>query len=118
MAVPIATSIQRGGQWLLESSDHIFTPERITDEHRLIAQTAEAFVAAEVQPALDRLETKDWTLARQLLQRCGDLGLLGVDLPEAYGGVGLDKVSSLIVSERLSGGASFAAAHGAQANLA
>ena len=63
------------------------------------------------------LEQKDWDLARQLLRRCGALGLLGVDIPEAYGGVGLDMVSSLIVSERLARSASFGATFGAQANL-
>ena len=68
-------------------------------------------------PQLDRLEQKDWDLARQLLRRCGDLGLLGVDVPEAYGGVGLDKVTSLVVSEKLARSASFGATFGAQANL-
>src|SRR4029077_6372773 len=113
------TSIQRGGEWLLESppAGHVFTPERMTEEHRLIAQTAEAFVRNEVLPALDRLEQKDWALARQLLRRCGELGLLGVDVPEVYGGVGLDKVSSLIVSDRFARAASFHASMGAQANL-
>ena len=71
----------------------------------------------EVLPALDRLEQKDWGLARQLLKRCGDLGLLGVDVPDEYGGVGLDKVSSLIVSDRFSRSASFGATLGGQANL-
>jgi alkylation response protein AidB-like acyl-CoA dehydrogenase len=109
----------RGGAWLIESSNvaAVFTPERLTEEHRLIAQTASEFVEHEVMPALERLEQKDWALARQLLKRCGELGLLGADIPEAYGGVGLDKVSSLLISDRLSGSASFGATHGGQANL-
>ena len=112
-------SILRGGAWLLEPSDPdaVFTPERLTDEHRLIGQTTQEFVDKEVLSQLDRLEQKDWTLARQLVRRCGDLGLLGVDIPEAYGGVGLDKVTSLIVSEKLSRSASFGATFGAQVNL-
>jgi alkylation response protein AidB-like acyl-CoA dehydrogenase len=112
-------SIPRGGAWLLEApgAGTVFTPERVTDEHRLIARTAGAFVRNDVLPVLDRLEQKDWALARQLLKRCGDLGLLGVDVPEAYGGVGLDKVSSLIVSDQLSRSASFGATLGGQANL-
>src|SRR5262245_42817669 len=86
----------RGGTWLLETADpdSIVTPERRTEEHRLIARTADEFVRNEILPALERLEKKDWTLARQLLRRCGELGLLGVDIPEAYGGIGLDKVAS------------------------
>jgi alkylation response protein AidB-like acyl-CoA dehydrogenase len=117
--VSTETSILRGGEWLVRSSDaeSAFTPERITDEHRLIAQTAQEFVDNEILPVLDRLEQKDWALARTLVQRSGDLGLLGVDVPEAYGGVGLDKVSSLIVSEKMARSASFGATFGAQANL-
>jgi alkylation response protein AidB-like acyl-CoA dehydrogenase len=113
------TSILRGGAWLLESSDPdvVFTPEKLTDEQRMIGQTAEEFVVKEVLPQLDRLEQKDWTLARTLVQRCGELGLLGVDVAEAYGGVQLDKVTSILVSERLARSASFGATFGAQANL-
>ena len=94
-------STPRGGAWLIEPTDcqAIFTPERRTEEHRLIARTAEEFVENEVLPVLDRLEQHDWALNRQLLKRCADLGLLGADIPEVYGGVGLDKVSSLLVSE-------------------
>jgi alkylation response protein AidB-like acyl-CoA dehydrogenase len=66
---------------------------------------------------LDRLEQKDWTLARQLVRRSGDLGLLGVDVAEAYGGLALDKATSLIVSEKMARSASFGATFGAQSNL-
>jgi alkylation response protein AidB-like acyl-CoA dehydrogenase len=109
----------RGGEWLLQSADaaSVFTPEQLTDEHRLIARTAEEFVENEILPVLDKLEQKDWTLARQLVKRAADLGLMGVDVPEAYGGVGLDKVTSLLVSDRMSRSASFGATFGAQANL-
>src|SRR5439155_15308257 len=84
---------------------------------RMIGETADEFVAKEVLPQLERLEQKDWQLARQLVRRCGELGLLGVDVAEAYGGVQLDKVTSLLVSERLAKSASFGATFGAQANL-
>jgi len=109
----------RGVEWLLQPSDpaDIFTPERMTDEHRLIAQTVTDFVDQEVLPVLDRLEQKDWHLARQLVRRCGELGLLGVDVAEAYGGVQLDKAASMIVSERMARAASFGATFGAHANL-
>jgi len=113
------TAILRGGAWLLEPSDPdvVMTPEKLTDEQRMIGQTAEEFVVKEVLPQLDRLEQKDWALARKLVQRCGELGLLGVDVAEAYGGVQLDKVTSILVSERLARSASFGATFGAQANL-
>ena len=113
------TTTARGGEWLLQSGepDNVFTPEKLTDEHRLIARTAEEFVANEILPVLDKLEQKDWSLARQLVKRAADLGLMGVDVPEEYGGLGLDKVTSLIVSHRMSRSASFGATFGAQANL-
>ena len=116
---PTTTSILRGGEWLLQPSpaDSVFTPERMTDEHRLIGRTAQEFVNNEVLPKLDQLEQKDWGLARDLMKLSGGLGLLGVDVPEAYGGLGLDKVTSLVVSEKLARAASFGATFGAHANL-
>ena len=109
----------RGGAWLIEAtSEPIFTPERLSDEHKLIKQTAEAFVASEVMTVLDQLEQKDWTLARALVRRSGDLGLLGTDVPEAYGGVELDTVSSIVVGEAVGRAASFATTFGAQTGLA
>jgi alkylation response protein AidB-like acyl-CoA dehydrogenase len=113
------TTTHKGASWLLEDTDpsSIFTPEKITDEHRLMAQTVEEFVEKEVLPNIDQLETKDWNLARQLLRRAGDLGLLGLGAPEEYGGLDLDKASALVVSERIARSASLGAAYGAQANL-
>ena len=110
----------RGGSWLLEDTlpSEIFTPEQLTDEHRLIAQTTTEFVDTEVLPVLDRLEQKDWQLARSLIRRCGELGLLGIAVPDEYGGLDLDKVSSLVVVERIGPSASFATTFGGQANLA
>jgi alkylation response protein AidB-like acyl-CoA dehydrogenase len=109
----------RGGAWLVEeTSEPIFTPERLSDEHKLIRQTAEEFVATEVMTVLDQLEQKDWALARALVRRSGDLGLLGTDVPEAYGGVELDKVSSIVVGEAVGRAASFATTFGAQTGLA
>jgi len=109
----------RGGGWLLDAQEpaDVFTPERFTDEHRLIARTADEFVDNEVLPVLAQLEQKDWALARRLIVRCGELGLLAVDVPEVYGGLQLDKATSLVVSERLARSASFGATFGAQANL-
>ena len=114
-----ATEIRKGGSWLMEdaAASEIFTPEKMSDEHRLMAQTTDEFIDSEVLPKLDQLETKDWELARALIRRCGELGLLGVNVPEQYGGLDLDKVSSLIVAERIARSASFATSYGGQANL-
>ena len=115
----VAANVRKGGSWLLEETESasVFTPEKLSDEHRLMAQTVEEFVATEVMPQIDQLETKDWKLARELVHRAGELGLLGISVPEQYGGLDLDKVSALVVSERIARSASMATAYGAQANL-
>src|SRR5918993_1657504 len=105
-----------GGNWLIEETvpESVFTREKLTDEHRLIGQTADEFMQNEVAPALERLEQKDWALARALVRKCAELGLLGTDVPEEYGGLGLDKISSLIVGESVGQFASMATTFGAQ----
>jgi alkylation response protein AidB-like acyl-CoA dehydrogenase len=109
----------KGGAWLIEETDPstVMTPEKLSEEHRLIGQTAAEFIDQEVLPNVERLEKKDWPLNRELLVKCGSLGLLGTNIPEAYGGVDLDKIATLIVSEQLSRYSSFGATFGAQANL-
>ena len=111
--------VRKGGSWVLEDtvSSELFTPEKMTDEHRLMAQTTDEFISGEVLPHLERLEKKDWALARTMVHRCGELGLLGINVPEAYGGIDLDKASAVVVVERIAQSASFATTYGAQANL-
>lgn len=106
--------------WLFDPTDaaSLFTPEGLSDEHRLIAQTAMEFLQKEVLPALPKMETKDWDLARALVKRSGDLGLLGTDVPETYGGIDLDKAAAIVVGEVMGGSASFATTFGAQTGLA
>jgi alkylation response protein AidB-like acyl-CoA dehydrogenase len=110
----------RGGAWLIEDADAdtMLTRERLSEEHRLIGQTADEFIDNEVLPVLGQLEQKDWPLARTLIRRCGELGLLGTDVPEALGGVELDKAASLVVGESVGRCASFATTFGAQTGLA
>ena len=113
------TEVRKGGSWLLEDTDaaSVFTPEKLTEEHRLMAQTTNEFVEGELLPAIERLEQKDWDLARTLVHRAGELGLLGISVPEEYGGLDLDKASSLVVVERIARAPSFATTFGGQANL-
>jgi len=115
----VVGNVHKGASWLLEETEpsSVFTPEKLSEEHRLMAQTVDEFVEAEVLPQIDQLETKDWKLARALIRRAGELGLLGLSVPEQYGGLDLDKVSALVVSERIARSASLGAAYGAQANL-
>ena len=119
MASATIETTARGGSWLVEETTpaSVMTPEKITEEHRLIRQAASEFIAGEVMPANDRLEQKDWALQRELIKKCGGLGLFGTNIPETYGGVDLDKISTLVVSEEVATHASFGATFGAQANL-
>jgi alkylation response protein AidB-like acyl-CoA dehydrogenase len=114
------TTTIRGGAWITEDAAHgtVLTPERLSEEHRLIGQTADEFIDNEVLPVLDKLEAKDWDLARSLVRRCGELGLLGTDAPESLGGVELDKAASVVVGEAAGRCASFATTFGAQTGLA
>ena len=114
------SAVRRGADWLLDPTapQDVFTPERLSDEHRMIAQTGAEFFEKEILPAIDRLEQKDWALARALVKRAGDLGLLGCDVPEAFGGIDLDKAAAVVVGEAMGPGASFATTFGAQTGLA
>jgi alkylation response protein AidB-like acyl-CoA dehydrogenase len=120
MTTTTTPSAVHGGSWLTEDADptSVLTPESLSEEHRMIGQTAVDFVDNEVIPVLDKLEAKDWGLARTLVKRCGELGLLGTDVPEAFGGVELDKASSVLVGEAAGRCASFATTFGAQTGLA
>ena len=119
MASVASEQAVKGGAWLIEETDPaaVMTPEKLNEEHKLIRQTASEFIRGEVLPAVERLEKKEWSLNRELLRKCGGLGLLGTNIPEEYGGVDLDKIATLIVSEEIAGQASFATTFGAQANL-
>ena len=115
----VSAAAARGGAWLIETAAEatIMTPERLTEEQQLVGRTTEAFVEKDLLPNLDRLEDKDWDLARRLVRQCGELGLLGTDVPERYGGVGLDKITSIVVAERISVSASFGVTFGATSGL-
>jgi alkylation response protein AidB-like acyl-CoA dehydrogenase len=109
----------KGGSFILEdhSPDDVFTPEDISDEHRMIAQTASEFTQKEVLPLDAEIESKSYQVHRDLLRKAGELGLLSIDIPEQYGGAGLDLLSSLVASENMSGQASFSGSVGAHTTI-
>src|SRR5204863_5720344 len=80
-------------------------------------QTAEDFANNEILPNADKLEHKDWALARELLKKASDLGLTSVDIPEAYGGAEMDKVSSCIIADHISKYAGFAVSWGGHTGI-
>jgi alkylation response protein AidB-like acyl-CoA dehydrogenase len=109
----------KGGSFLIESQDpfQIFTPEDFNEEHKMIARTALDFCLGEVAPHLEEIEEQKEGLTVRLLKKAGELGLLGADVPEEYGGLGLDKISSTLISEYLVHGGSFALSHGAHVGI-
>jgi alkylation response protein AidB-like acyl-CoA dehydrogenase len=106
-----------GGSFLIEerSPGEVFTPEDFTEQHLLIAKTAEEFAKKEIVPNIERMEHKDYSASRELLKKAGALGLSGVDVPEAYGGMGLDKVTSALIADRIAKYGGFSTTWGAHA---
>ena len=88
----------KGGAFLIEDieADRVFTPEDFTDEQKMIAKTTEDYVLNEVVPVIDNLENHEFEHSVRLLKKAGDFGLLGADVPEEYGGLGLDAISSAL----------------------
>ncbi|MBZ5527897.1 MAG: acyl-CoA dehydrogenase family protein [Acidobacteriia bacterium] len=109
----------KGGNFLLEAAlpGDIFTPADFTDDHRLIAQTAEEFVTKEVLPRVKEMEEKKPGLMVELTKKAGELGLLGSSVPEEYGGGGLGKISTTLVTEKISVYGGFATTFGAQTGI-
>jgi len=116
LTAPSATKIS-GGSFLIEdrTPDEVFTPEDFTEQHLLIAQTAEEFANKEIVPNAEKMEHKDFAVTRELVRKAGELGLSGVDVPEQYGGMQLDKVTSAIVADRLAKYSGFSTTWGAHA---
>ena len=102
---------------MLDSPPDVFTPEDFTAEHRAIAKATEDFWTREVEPNLEAIQHQDFDVLKRTLRKSAELGLIGVLLPERYGGMELDLVSSMIVAESIGGDGSYAACHGAQAGI-
>jgi len=111
--------IVQGGAFLIEerTPEEIFTPEDFTEEHRMIAETTRQFIDNEVTPHIDELEKHNWKLARELVKKAADLGLISANIPEEYGGLGLDQTSGALVGENIGRCASFATTLGAESGI-
>ncbi|MBC8031503.1 MAG: acyl-CoA dehydrogenase family protein [Pyrinomonadaceae bacterium] len=118
-AVVEQKQVVQGGSFLIEdrTTQEIFTPEDFTEEHRMIAETTRQFIDNEVIPHIDALEHHDWKLARELVGKAADLGLIGANIPEEYGGLGLDQTSGALVGENIGRCASFATTLGAESGI-
>jgi alkylation response protein AidB-like acyl-CoA dehydrogenase len=107
------TATRNGGAFLIEETDprRVFSPEEFTSEDLLIGKTAEDFLKNEVMPHVERIESGDHDLMHSLMQKAGELGLLGADVPEVYGGLGLKQTTAALIAEKINPQQSFALTH-------
>jgi butyryl-CoA dehydrogenase len=108
-----------GGSFLLEERkpDDVFTPEDFTEQHLLIAQTAEEFAVNEIVPNIEKMEHKDFSITRDLLKKAGELGLSSAEIPEAYGGLEMDKVTAAVIADHIAKYAGFATTWGGHTGI-
>jgi len=118
-AVAEQKKLIKGGAFLIEERqpEEIFTPEDFTEEHRMIADTTRQFIDNEVVTRIDELEKHDWKLSRELVGKAAELGLIGANIPEEYGGLGLDQTSGALIGENIGRSASFATTLGAESGI-
>lgn len=114
MSTPI-----KGGEFIIRDVSHqdIFTPEEWSEEQRMIAQTCDEFIAQEITPILDRIDKLEEGLMPSLLEKAGELGVLGMSVPVELGGMGVDFKTSLLATEHLGKGHSFSVAYGAHTGI-
>src|SRR6266566_3345290 len=108
-----------GGSFLLGSltPDDVFTPEDFTEQHQLIGQTAEEFAQNEILANVEKMEHKDFSVSRALLKKAGELGLSAVEIPEAYGGLEMDKVTAAVIADHIAKYAGFATTWGGHTGI-
>lgn len=111
--------VVKGGSFLIEdlSYQDIFTPEDFNEEHLMIAQTAADFIEKEVVPQIEHLENHEFDRTVKLLKKMGELGLLAVDVPEEFEGLGLDKITSSLITEKMAGAGGFSLSYGAHVGI-
>jgi alkylation response protein AidB-like acyl-CoA dehydrogenase len=107
----------KGGEFLIADTAEIFTPEDFNDEQKMIGETTREFVDNEVQPNLEAMEKHAWEVARGLVKKAGDLGLLGATIPEEYGGLALDQTTSVVIAEMMGRAGGFGTTFGAQTSI-
>ena len=118
MSLEVTTSI-KGGSFLIESisPEDVFTPEDFTEEQRMIAATAEQFMENEVVPRIEEMESKVEGANEELLRKAAEIGLVSAGIPEEYGGLGLDQVSTTIIADKTGRYGAFATTFGAHTGI-
>ncbi|MEO8150161.1 MAG: acyl-CoA dehydrogenase family protein [Bacteroidia bacterium] len=112
-------SALKGGEFLIKETNYedVFIPEEFTEEHKMMAQMADDFLKQEVLNKLERIDAREEGLMASLLDKAGEMGMLGISIPEEYGGFGKDFISSMVMTEVLGGGHSFSVAMAAHSGI-
>jgi len=115
----MSTNAIKGGEFIIRKTnpEDIFTPEEWTEEHQMIGKMCDDFINQEVVPVLDRMDKMEDGLMQSILEKAGELGMLGLSVPEELGGMGVDFKTSLLATERLGPGHSFSVAYGAHTGI-
>ena len=115
----MTTRLFKGGEFLVTevTKDEVFTPEDFTDEQRAIGETTEQFVANDIAPHIEEIDQQNFDLVVEGMRKAGELGLLMIDAPEEYGGLELDKATSMLVGEKISYAGSFSVAYAAHSGI-
>ena len=117
MEAQMEKEYMKGGEFLIADTTEIFTPEDFTEEQRMIGDTTREFVDNEVRPNLEPMENHAWEVARELVKKAGELGLLGANIPEEYGGLALDQISGVVIAENMGRAGGFGTTFGAQTSI-
>ncbi|EKD35392.1 MAG: hypothetical protein ACD_75C01931G0002 [uncultured bacterium] len=115
----MAGKIMKGGEYLIAETPcvDVFTPEDFTDEQRQMGETVEQFVANDIAPKIEEIDKQNFGLVIEGMKKCGELGLLMMDAPEEFGGLELDKASSMLVGEKMAAAGSFSVAYSAHSGI-
>jgi alkylation response protein AidB-like acyl-CoA dehydrogenase len=117
MEAQMEKEYMKGGEFLIAETTEVFTPEDFNDEQRMIGETTKEFVDNEIHPQLPALEKHAWEIARELIAKGGELGLLGATIPEEYGGLGLDQTTGAVIAEMMGRAGGFGTTFGAQTSI-
>ena len=119
MEAQMEKEYMKGGEFLIAESSTatVFTPEDLSEEQRMIGDTTREFVDNEVRPNLEAMEKHAWEVARELVHKAGDLGLLGSTIPEEFGGLGLDQTTGVVIAEMMGRAGGFGTTFGAQTSI-
>src|SRR5215475_3061908 len=118
VAVPNKTKLV-GGSFLIDehSTDQVFTPEDLSEEHQQIVQTTQEFAKNEILPNVEKIEHKEFAVTRELIRKACEIGIATVDIPEQYGGSDMDKISSALINEHISVSGSFSVSFGGHVGI-